>query len=132
MSAYGNYDDFISIDIKSLKSFVRRRMIYCGRISFVSAAWPMVFSGLSFDLTESTNGSGTPNPAMLAENGLAVDYSQAPLHHSQGQLSSTSDIYPGEKGENNPGSFGNVIFINVFLRLLRSSFKLTGLQVLYA
>lgn len=89
-------------------------------------------NGLSFDLTGSTNGGGTPKPATLAEDGLAVDYSQAPLHHSQGQLSSTSDIYPGEKGENNPRSFGNVIFINVFLRLLRSPFKLTSLQALYA
>lgn len=118
--------------IKSLKTFVRRHLIYCGRIFFCQCQ--LIFSRLSFDLTESTYGSGTlsPNPDMLAENGLAVDYSRAPLHHSQGQLSQTSDIYPGEKGENNPRSFGNVIFINVFLRLLRSSFKLTGLQVLYA
>lgn len=87
---------------------------------------------LSFDLTESTSGSGTADPVTLAEDGLAVDYSQALLHHSQGQLSSTSDIYPGETGENNPRSFGNVIFINVFLRLLRSPFKLTSLQALYA
>lgn len=69
-----------------------------------------VFSGrvtrLTYDRISQKIVEPPPRSAVLTEDGLSVTLMihRPPYTTSQGQLSSTSDIYPGEKGSTTPGA----------------------------